>query len=71
MGNSVSINKINFEDVQEAIKKDYIIINTLPSSNQKCLIDNTRLYRSDKGKYVAIFWKNGESYNTIRREFNR
>jgi hypothetical protein len=41
MGNSISINKINFEDVQDAIKKDYIIINTLPSNNQKCLIYNT------------------------------
>tara|TARA_Y100000389_G_scaffold34728_1_gene29547 strand:+ start:110 stop:523 length:414 start_codon:yes stop_codon:yes gene_type:complete len=41
MGNSVSINKINFEDVQEAVKNDYIIINTLQYSNQNCLIENT------------------------------
>lgn len=41
MGNSVAINRINFEDVQEAIKKKYIIINTLPDNNQKCLIYNT------------------------------
>ncbi len=41
MGNNISINKINFEDVQEAIKKEYIIINTLHSGNQNCLIDKT------------------------------
>jgi|TARA_B110000093_G_C12801010_1_gene338806 hypothetical protein len=41
MGNSLSINKINFEDVQDAIRKDYIIINTLTINKQNCLIDKT------------------------------
>ena len=42
MGNTSSSKKINFEDVQYAIKnKEFIIINTLPSSNQYCLILNT------------------------------
>jgi|TARA_B110000483_G_scaffold187636_1_gene222349 hypothetical protein len=41
MGNSLSINKINFEDVQEAIGKDYIIVNTLTINKQNCLIDKT------------------------------
>lgn len=41
MGNSISINRVNFEDVQRAIEKKYIIINTLPDNNQKCLIYNT------------------------------
>ena len=39
MGNYNSINKINFEDMQDAIKReDSIIINTLDITNQVCLI---------------------------------
>ena len=46
MGNaqSTSINKnINFEDLQSAIKDNEktVIINTLDSNNQKCLIKGT------------------------------
>jgi len=44
MGNSRSVNKINFEDVQICINDDsFIIINTLPINNQKCLIKGTLL----------------------------
>ena len=41
-----TINKINFEDVQNAIKNpnQYIIINTLPINEQNCLIKNTLQY---------------------------
>lgn len=43
MGNTQSINKINFEDVQYTIKnKDScLVINTLDENNQDCLIINT------------------------------
>ena len=43
MGNIQSIKKINFEDLQFAIKKPdlYIIINTLPLNEQQCLINGT------------------------------
>jgi len=43
MGNSQSIRKINYEDVQYIIKNQeaYIIINTLPISEQDCLLPNT------------------------------
>jgi hypothetical protein len=44
MGNSMSnINKINFEDMQIVIKNPeiYLIINTLPITEQSCLIINT------------------------------
>ncbi len=42
MGNSNSINKICFQDMQEIIRsKQYIIINTLAEDNQGCLIVNT------------------------------
>jgi hypothetical protein len=43
MGNSQSIQKINYEDVQYVIKHSdtYIMINTLNDSDQNCLIPNT------------------------------
>ena len=43
MGNSQSIKKINFEDVQYIIKnpENHIIINTLQESDQDCLLLNT------------------------------
>ena len=39
MGNS--FRKINFEDVQRSIKENHVIISTLPSDMQSCLILNT------------------------------
>ena len=43
MGNSQSIQKINYEDVQYVIQKseNHILINTLNESEQECLIQNT------------------------------
>ena len=42
MGNSVTFRKINFEDMQKVINnKNYIVINTLDLSEQKCLIKGT------------------------------
>ena len=42
MGNTNSINKISFQDMQQIIQsKQHIIINTLDEDNQKCLIINT------------------------------
>jgi hypothetical protein len=43
MGGSQSIQKINFEDIQTVIKnhETYLLINTLPSLEQDCLIINT------------------------------
>jgi len=43
MGNSQSIRKISFEDVQIIIKNPeiYLLINTLSESDQTCLIKNT------------------------------
>jgi len=41
MGNEISINKIGYEDVQYAINNNFIIINTLSSIKQSCLIKNT------------------------------
>ncbi len=43
MGNTTSTRKVNFEDVQYCIKhpQNYLLINTLESTNQGCLIQNT------------------------------
>ena len=43
MGNSQSIQKINFEDIQYVLKNlnTYLLINTLSISEQNCLIPNT------------------------------
>jgi Rhodanese-like domain len=45
MGNTQSTQKVNFEDIQTAIKNpnSYLLINTLPNSVQTCLIKNTVL----------------------------
>jgi hypothetical protein len=43
MGNSQSIQKINYEDIQFVIKnpQSYIMINTLGPEDQDCLLPNT------------------------------
>jgi len=43
MGNTTSMNKINFEDIQYSLynKDKYILINTLEESCQDCLLPNT------------------------------
>ena len=42
MGNSQSIIKVNFKDIQESINSNNtLIINTLPDQRQECLILNT------------------------------
>jgi len=43
MGNSVSIKKINYEDMQTVVKNPelYMLINTLPVNSQECLISTT------------------------------
>jgi len=42
MGNSLSINKINFEDIQTILnEKSTLLINTLSTNKQNCLIKDT------------------------------
>lgn len=42
MGAQVSTRKVNFEDVKYALSHDgFILINTLPSIQQECLIEGT------------------------------
>jgi hypothetical protein len=71
MGNTQSIKKIGFEDMQIAIKNPeiYLIINTLPISEQSCLIMNTinieqeeaiinKYMHENKGIRIVIYGKN-------------
>jgi hypothetical protein len=60
MGNSQSMQKINFEDVQHVIKNNdfFILINTLNENEQKCLILNTiDIYKETK--LINTFLENG------------
>lgn len=41
MGNISSVRKVGFEDIQKALKGGFVIINTMPSDMQDCLILNT------------------------------
>ena len=52
MGNSPSIQKINFEDIQHALKnhESYLLINTLNETEQDCLIPNTVLAGQEEVK---------------------
>ena len=71
MGNQQSIQKLNFEDIQQIIKTpdNYIIINTLDKDLQDCLIPHTinvnneeivinNLLSNDKTKNIIIYGKN-------------
>jgi hypothetical protein len=50
MGNSQSCIKISYEDIQFVIKnpESYIIINTLKTSEQDCLLPNTINYQEEE-----------------------
>lgn len=70
MGGQQSINKINYEDVQYAIKNNYLIINSLPVNEQDVLISSTvhaskeeelmnALIKSSlKDKNIVVYGKN-------------
>jgi hypothetical protein len=61
MGNSQSIQKVNFEDVQYVLKNNetHLLINTLLESEQKCLIPNTIAPRKEE-ELINKFLKNGK-----------
>jgi rhodanese-related sulfurtransferase len=79
MGAQQSINKINYEDVQYAIKNDYIIINSLPENEQDLLIlktinatkevelMNSLLKSSLKDKNIIIYGKNSNDDKSLTK----
>ncbi len=66
MGNAASIRKINCEDMQKACKNtnNYIIINTLDPSMQKCLILNTTKVENEEALINSII-KKMKNKNTL------
>lgn len=66
MGNTQSMKKINYEDMQTVIKNPeiYLIINTLPPSEQQCLIVNTTLANEEES-IINKFMKENKSIRII------
>ena len=69
MGNSQSINKINFESVQNIVNNNitcgqFMIINTLDNNNQDCLIKNT-LSPQEEINALNNYLKNNKSINIL------
>lgn len=71
MGNSQSIRKVNFEDIQIVIKNPelYLLVNTLSEGEQNCLIKGTvsaiqeielinNYLKNDKSIKIVIYGKN-------------
>lgn len=83
MGNSQSVQKINFEDMQTAYKNPeiYLLMNTLPLSEQICLISNTltpqkeetlmnHYLTSNKNIRIIIYGRNSND-ETIYKKYNQ
>jgi hypothetical protein len=67
MGNQTSSTyRLNFEDIQEALKNkdNYIIINTLPANNQECLLPSTIDFKQEE-HIINHFLKNNKDKNII------
>jgi len=61
MGNTLSINKVNYEDIQYIINhKSALLINTLDSNNQNCLIKET-LTENSEVEALNLYLDNGTS----------
>lgn len=83
MGNTQSMKKINYEDMQNVIKNPeiYLIINTLPLSEQHCLIVNTilaneeeliinKFIKENKGVRIILYGKNCND-ETINKKYQQ
>ena len=65
MGNTLSLKKISFKDMQNIIyNKNYYIINTLPINNQNCLIKNT-INADDEVNVINNFMKINKNINIV------
>ena len=79
MGNSNSINRVNFERVKNIINdKDYIIINTLSRNKQDILIEKTlnisdeekilnELLKKNKNKKIMIYGENSCDESLVKK----
>ncbi len=66
MGNTQSMKKINYEDMQTVVKNPeiYLIINTLPHNEQQCLIVNTS-FANEEEVIINRFMKENKSIRII------
>lgn len=66
MGNTQSMKKINFEDMHTVIKnpEQYLLINTLPVSEQSCLIVYT-VNANDEEAIINKFIKENKSIRIV------
>lgn len=75
--------KISFEDMQQAIKQNYTIINTLSSNKQDCLIKNTIKYNEEENtinnllnnytnthNYIIIYGENAND-NSVEQKYDQ
>jgi len=69
MGNANSIQRINFEDLQVAQAKGWVIINTLPATEQNVLISSTTLC-NDEIRVVELAIKRKEPIVVYGRHCN-
>ena len=82
MGNTLSIRKINCEDMQKACNgsntENYIIINTLEANMQKCLIKNTiqieqeeqiinSIIKKTRNKNIIVYGRNCNDEKTYKK----
>ena len=67
MGNISSIPKINFEDMQLAIKENdkYLIINVMENNMQQCLIEKTVSYNIEETVINELIEKKKKDINII------
>ena len=83
MGNTQSMKKINYEDMQTVVKNPevYLIINTLSPSEQKCLIVNTtvaeeeeiiinKYMKENKNIRIIVYGKNCND-ETIQKKYQQ
>lgn len=80
MGNTQSIKKINFEDMQTVMKNSemYLLINTLPLNEQNCLILGTlnaneeeqtinNLLKNNINAQIIVYGKNCNDETAIKK----
>ena len=67
MGNSQSIRKINYEDIQYVIKNSevHITINTLTQQEQDCLLPNTLNINNEEGIINQLILKGNKHVKII------
>lgn len=63
MGNKIGYHKIGFETLQKHILHKVLIINTLDSSKQNCLITGTISYQDEEGYVNSLL--NGDKKENI------